>query len=288
MKTYLKDQYFGIAGLPLWGACSRQSDSVPVHNHDFIEIVFVGQGCAVHDFIDKNGNKRTYGLIQGDVFTVMPDELHGYHDGRNLVLYNIGVTRGFIAPELPELELMNSGGMLFHRDTDKVHLTLNDRETVEKLLKRIILECALRKPGFQLYARSLLMEFLLTVGRVIPTGRHAAPVTAAGILKTIRLMESAPEKTITLPDLAKSAAMSVSHYAKKFREATGSPPLAYLINLRLENARNMLENTSLSVAEIAFQCGFCDSNYMIRLFRRRHGIPPAGYRNLLRRMIGER
>ncbi len=264
----------------MWVQYGRQQDITPEHNHDFIEIVFVAQGYAVHN-IASRGVRQTYGLIQGDVFSVMPDELHGYENGRNLTIYNIGLARDFVDNELIGMREIRSWRTLFEPSTDKVHLPLNDREAAENCLKKFMQECSLRRPGFKFYAKTLMIEFLLIVGRVDPTAHQTSAETAGGILETIRLMEKAPEKPLPLSYLAKNAAMSVSHYTKKFREATGTSPLSYLINLRLEKARGLLEETGLPVAEIALRCGFCDSNYMIKHFRLRHSITPARYRRLL-------
>ncbi len=284
MKTYSRDEFFRIPDLPLWVQYGRQQAEIAEHNHDFLEIVFVAQGYAVHNIVSR-GVRQTYGLIQGDVFSVMQDELHGYENGRNLAIYNIGLTREFVAAELAGMQEIRSWQTLFERSTDKVHLPLNDREAAENCLKKIIQECSLCKPGFKFYARAAMIEFLLIVGRVDPTTHQASVEAASGILETIRLMEKSPEKPLPLAYLAKNAAMSVSHYTKKFREATGTSPLSYLINLRLEKARGLLEETVLPIAEIALQCGFCDSNYMIKHFRLRHGITPARYRSLLRKQL---
>ncbi|MNU07967.1 HTH-type transcriptional activator RhaS [compost metagenome] len=56
------------------------------------------------------------------------------------------------------------------------------------------------------------------------------------------------------------------------------PPHRYLINLRVEKARRLLEKTSMSIAEIAYECGFAHQEHLTRLFRRQTGTTPAAYR----------
>ena len=53
--------------------------------------------------------------------------------------------------------------------------------------------------------------------------------------------------------------------------------------LRLEKSRKMLEETNRSIEEIAEASGFCDSNYLGRLFRKRYGTTPHRYRKLFRK-----
>ncbi|WP_409344471.1 AraC family transcriptional regulator [Paenibacillus sp. MBLB4367] len=62
------------------------------------------------------------------------------------------------------------------------------------------------------------------------------------------------------------------------KKYTGMTPLQYVHRLRIGKAKSLLENTSLSVQEIAEQTGFDSANYLIRLFRRTTGMTPGKYR----------
>ena len=99
-----------------------------------------------------------------------------------------------------------------------------------------------------------------------------------GIIRAIGAMEDAPEKRFTLPALARLAAMSVPNFTEKFRRHTGCSPIAYLTRLRLEKAGHLLETYDLPLSTVAANCGFCDSNYLIKLFRRAYGMTPSRYR----------
>lgn len=282
MLRYTSEKIFGIRDFPLWVGYYPQPESIPPHSHDFIEMVFIAQGYAVHNFFNPDNECRTYGLIQGDVFTVMPDEKHSYEEGRNLVIYNVGLKRDLIKAELDELSALKAWPLLLSESRNsagKVHLQLNDRLVAENCLKTIIKELTLKRPGYKLYAKAALYEFLLLVGRNSGTDKLITLSSAGqGILKTIGVMEKSPETAMSLQFLARHAGMSISHYSKKFREATGTSPMSYLIMLRLEKARALLEDKSLSIEEIADLCGFCDSNYLIRSFRSRFGVTPTKYR----------
>ena len=84
---------------------AEQLDYVCLHSHDFIEVVFVARGSALHSHIDLNGRTRTNCLIQGDVFSVQIGERHSYEHCRDMVLYNLFVRPEFLVryPELREL-----------------------------------------------------------------------------------------------------------------------------------------------------------------------------------------
>ena len=63
------------------------------------------------------------------------------------------------------------------------------------------------------------------------------------------------------------------------KHTTGMPVHQYIIHVRLMNAASLLENTALSVGEIAAACGFCDTAYFSRYFKKYFGISPSKYKN---------
>lgn len=90
------------------------------------------------------------------------------------------------------------------------------------------------------------------------------------------------DNAINLSDIAQATNRSPSHIARIFRTELGMPPHRYLINLRVEKARRLLGKTSMSIAEIAYECGFAHQEHLTRLFRRHCGTTPAAYRRSTR------
>ena len=101
-----------------------------------------------------------------------------------------------------------------------------------------------------------------------------------GILKTLDYMEKVESEAFNLSEMAKMAGMSVSSYTQKFRALIGNSPGEYFMGIKLEKIRDELIFSELSITELADKYGFCDTSYMIKQFRKWHGISPAGYRNL--------
>ena len=96
--------------------------------------------------------------------------------------------------------------------------------------------------------------------------------------EAVDYMTSNIDSAINLADIAQATNRSSSHIARMFRIELGMPPHRYLINLRVEKARRLLEKTSMSIAEIAYECGFAHQEHLTRLFRRHCGTTPAAYR----------
>lgn len=96
--------------------------------------------------------------------------------------------------------------------------------------------------------------------------------------KSIRYIHSAFDSKISVPDLAKIEHLSVSRYNTLFRRVTGINPTGYILNLRIHTACELLQNTALSVGEIAESAGYEDARLFGKLFKREVGLTPTEYR----------
>ena len=86
-------------------------------------------------------------------------------------------------------------------------------------------------------------------------------------------------RRIGVAALAAQSAMSGRSFFRHFEAATGTSPLAWLRQARLLRARELLEGTALSIADVARQCGFDSPETFRASFRRALGISPAAYRS---------
>ena len=85
------------------------------------------------------------------------------------------------------------------------------------------------------------------------------------------------EEPITLAGLGRAVAMSPSHFARRFRAATGRTPMRALADVRAERAQSLLA-AGRGVLEVALTCGFGSPAALVRAFRRRTGKTPAAWR----------
>ena len=72
--------------------------------------------------------------------------------------------------------------------------------------------------------------------------------------------------------------MSRSRFSHLFKEEFGVPPHNYMINLRIEHSVELLWYSSLSISEVALQCGITDAYYFTRLFTKKYGMSPSKFR----------
>ena len=80
---------------------------------------------------------------------------------------------------------------------------------------------------------------------------------------------------ISVEDLAASIDLSVSYFRRLFHEAYGTSPMQYIMDLRIENARDLLLSGEVNVTEAARLSGFDDIYYFSTLFKRKTGNTPS-------------
>jgi len=84
--------------------------------------------------------------------------------------------------------------------------------------------------------------------------------------------------------VARHVGMSPRNFARRFKEATGDTPLAYLHTLRIAVAKQLLETTPTGVAEVGQKVGYLDPAFFRQLFQRKAGASPSEYRRRFGRM----
>lgn len=83
---------------------------------------------------------------------------------------------------------------------------------------------------------------------------------------------------IGLVDMAAVAGYSPDHFARLFRETFRATPYQYLLSRRVERAKTLLRDPSLSIAMIALACGFTSQSHLNAVFKRLTGVTPGRYR----------
>lgn len=283
MKNYLSSHIFPEPDFPLAIACVTQQPAMVPHTHDYWELVLVAYGHTTHHLSPGEPAECLSGMLQGDVFAIAPGEIHSYSASCNLKLYNISLQQELLSAEFSELMKLDSCRMLFHADRDRhfeyLHLLPRRRLEAMRSLNRAAHALAVRGAGYRLAAKNALIEFLLTTagGRSLAQPRASQPV-GDRFLEAFARLETEFAQPFSLDKQARLSGMSVAAYTRKFRLHTGLSPLEYCMALRMEKVRQLLLETDLPLSEIAFATGFCDSNYLIKMFRSRHHITPMRYR----------
>ena len=103
-------------------------------------------------------------------------------------------------------------------------------------------------------------------------------IPVRGIAHVIDYIEGNIDRGLDLASLAGVAAMSVYHFARRFKETVGMSPHAYVLSRRIRRAREMLDRDEASLALVAVACGFSSQAHFTTVFQRDLGVTPGEYR----------
>jgi transcriptional regulator of acetoin/glycerol metabolism/AraC-like DNA-binding protein len=125
------------------------------------------------------------------------------------------------------------------------------------------------------------IDTLIKLAPAPPSQAHGGLST--GALRRVReYVEVHLNESIDLGMLASVAGLSMHHFARQFKQSAGVPPHYYLTQKRVERAQEMLVQTDLSLAEIAYAAGFSDQSHLARHFRHILGTTPREFRQAQR------
>lgn len=114
--------------------------------------------------------------------------------------------------------------------------------------------------------------------RSLPMRDPKGGLSAWKLKLVVSHIEDNLESELSLAEIAKVAGVSVSHLKTLFRRSTGVPVHQYILRRRVERAKLLLQDGSLSIAQIAFATGFAHQSHLARHMRKILGVTPAAAR----------
>jgi AraC family transcriptional regulator len=122
--------------------------------------------------------------------------------------------------------------------------------------------------------------------RSLPMRDAHGGMSAWKLKQVITYIEDNLESDLSLQEVAKVAGISVSHLKTLFRQSTGVPVHQYVLRRRVERAKLLLQDDSLSIAQVAFAAGFAHQSHLARHMKRLLGVTPAAARKeMVRELI---
>ncbi len=267
----------------VWTAGHSQEKGNRHRHEDFLELVFVHTGTAIHEW-----RGRELPIHPGHIFLIPECCEHRYRNAREMEIYNILFTRDFLDYISSDLRGLPNYQLLFNLEgmTDAPLLELEaDRfPDVVGILEEIIAEQKADLPGGRMAVLAgLLRVFLFFFRHARPVGGatpDSAGSHASRISRLLAALDQRYREPWSLDKMAAFVHMSTVNFRQEFKRLTGFSPVDYLLNTRLEKASHLLQLPGRTIAEIAELAGFSDSNYFARQFRRRYAVTPSGYRRL--------
>lgn len=230
------------------------------HYHNLFEVYYLTGGECRY-FIDN----KTYQLMPGDILLIPEGVIHNSeYDNTVHSRMLINCSHKFIPASVrPLLAQM-------------LHIYRNPSITdeVNRIFRLIEAEYT-RPDGFSEDVLSCYTHMLFILLARNMDNRVITNTGNACIEQAVDYIKENFTSNITLPDMAKMFYVSSEHFSRLFKKETGFNFSEYVNLLRLQKAETMLKKQqNASVAEIASECGFNDSNYFSVKFRNMYGISP--------------
>ena len=210
--------------------------------------------------------------------------------GGSMVIYRPGESQDYVyyGEDLPEIywvhftgsqvaEILRSYGIcqpVFVSGTVSVY---------GQLFYQMITELQRSRIGFEEVLVMCLRQIFVQIRRSKESGpvvRESAAQEEMG--RALEYFHRHYMENISIADYARSRGMSVSWFLRCFKQHTRQSPMQYITALRINNAINLLENTSCNVTQIASLVGYENPLYFSRIFRKIKGVSPSQYRKNIR------
>lgn len=269
-----------------------QQDIPDLHGHEFVELIYVEQGVAIHQFQDVS-----YEIQAGDVFIINPGEIHGYtvEPERTLNIINCLFFPELIHDSLLR-ELNISHTMDFYyvqpflnkesRFHHRVNLRGKAADKVLDILNGMLEEIDSQSPGYQAYVRMQMIQLLLLLSRYYEEWKAGAGVPVDSSERLVRricgYIERNYNQKISLASVSELFHLGIRQLNRQFNKYLDRSVIEYVQQIRIEKAKIMLAETDEIIAVVASAVGYEDPAYFSTLFTREVGSSPGKYREQIR------
>ena len=253
-----------------------RSFQIPVHWHDEFEIIYVRSG-----FLTVSISGESYIGKTGEAFVVSPGNLHLMGSQTGTVDYTFLFPLKYISFRTDDmldeklLEPLNSGHLMICprvKDTAK--------ELCEQLIK--IYEAkndeSESKITTQVRTKIILLQFILEMwkkGFVIENDTSGRNTVEKEMVSYIQQNFTGK---ISLREFGEQFHLSEKYISRYFKEHFHITLSQYVTYLRLEHAKQLLQDTDIPVTDVAMQSGYQNVSYFIRSFQKAYAVSPLKYR----------
>lgn len=248
------------------------------HTHDYLELTYILKGQARYRIEGK-----THILKPGDLLLGNPGVVHRFDlmEGEKppMEVY-IGVSNFHFQNMLQQSIILPDGGHILHCSPEL-------KQDLNQLIQTMISETKNQQTGQYFMIKAYLVQLLLLVIRQIRGEEkqekkgYVFESSSKGyvVKRIIAYMNENYATRISLDQIAQNMYLSPVYISKIFKEETGESPIRYLIQIRLEKAKEILENENCgNIRDVALAVGYEDVYYFSKLFKKYYGIAPAYYK----------
>ncbi|MBO9564031.1 MAG: helix-turn-helix domain-containing protein [Niastella sp.] len=257
----------------------KKNFDFPLHHHEEYELNLI---------LNAKGAKRIVGdhvslISDAELVFVGPNLDHGWFDceltGKEIQEVTIQFNKDLLSDSLLKKNQLNFINHMFERSRQGI---LFSQEVIKRLQGRIL--GLVSKTGFDsvLELFSILHDLSTSRNMVILSGtlqhKEVFNYNSRRIEKAYEYMNKNYQNQLTLSEVAKVINMPEASFSRFIKKRTGKTFTDSLNDIRLGHATRMLINTTDTIAEVAFKCGFNNMSNFNRIFKRRKNTTPKGFR----------
>lgn len=256
---------------------SFHNQPVPVtpHTHDYYEATYVYRGTFIHQ--TENGRSI---LTTGDVIVIPPDAVHGILEcSLDCHGINMLISRSFFTTHICPLLNTDTQGLV----NGITHFSCSDNPRLRSLVDSLLEELFLPGEPDKQFIRCYLALLLNTCCR-LSLQRYSSDKERKEAQKKTQTAKMVQYihlnyQTASLPGLSSVFGYSENYISHLIKEETGYSFSEYKLKVQLDEAAQLLAQSTLSVNRIADLTGFTNYSYFYRKFKEKTGSTPAAYRD---------
>ena len=260
---------------------AEENYSLPLHDHDFIEIAYIAEGSGYHHILGE-----VHKVSKGQLFVLPIGVSHVLRPASAnpavgpLIVYNclfhpllLDQLAGFVTDDRIR------GYLLTLKHESSSYYAMTDRDdSLERLYVTMHREFSLPRDGSADFLMTLLLQLLIHIARNQQGSEEAPQSKLADFGHLLTYMEQHCSRDLTLDELARMSHWSKRQLQRMFNRYTGQPFNRYLQYLRMQKSCELLRNTKHKISLIAELVGYKDMGAFLSVFKRNVGMTPSGYR----------
>lgn len=249
------------------------------HWHSEVEILY-----CVNGFAKQQVNEDFFIMRQGDMVIINKEQIHSTYsyNGRDCEILVVLFDASLFWEE-------GDIGQVIYNNTTKIKNPIHFNEAKNNpaydCLMGIYEELLKKEEGYQFFVRSYINTITGLVKRqglyeICRDNENNVLLVKQMLRKTFSLIDECYSKDISLDKAAAASNLSVPHFCRLFRKATGMSFNEYLMYYRVKRAEKMLNSTK-KMTDIALECGFGSISSFTRCFKKFKMCTPSEYKKRL-------
>ncbi len=243
------------------------------HSHKTYEFCFVLKGKGTYHI---NGKK--FNMKAGDIFIAKPNQKHyetyNPNDPYELIFITIKILKDNKEFRLDKIFPL------------PVYIHITPEKNICYIFQNMFDEVILRRPGYILKIKSHLTNLIVEMYRFLylkdkscSSVKILSKINKQSLIEKIyKYIQNNYNQDIGILEIADEFHLSPSYLASFFKNQTGYSPIEYLTKVKIDTAKNLLNNLKLKISAVASEVGYKSPYYFYRIFKKVSGTTPTQYR----------